>query len=242
VKTITIDLTSMVAGAFTDPSQVIGKIAREPVATCAQITSTTLSGGEVGAITDIQVPPGQRAIAVRVDQTTGVGTVVQTGDYVDMVVGFTADKFPVITINPADDSITVVSGINSTSVKLILQGMQVLGTLLPPAEQTNETSGDTGDDTSTDTGGSQPSTDLNGQEQIVILSVTPQQAEVIKFTQMDASISLLLRSADDFIDPVTGEAVTPLPADTTGVILKTLVDTYGVLPPEVVETVTPANP
>jgi Flp pilus assembly protein CpaB len=244
VKTVTIDLTSMLAGAFTDPSQVIGKIAREPVASGAQITSTTLSGGEVGAITDIQVPPGQRAIAVRVDQTTGVGTVVQTGDYVDMVVGFTADKFPVITINPADDSITVVSGINSTSVKLILQGMQVLGTLLPPAEQTNNGGGDTGGDTGTgtDTGGSQPATDLNGQEQIVILSVTPQQAEVIKFTQMDASISLLLRSADDFIDPVTGEAVTPLPADTTGVILKTLVDTYGVLPPEVVETVTPANP
>ena len=40
----------------------------------------------------------------------------------------------------------------------------------------------------------------------MILSVTPQQAEVIKFSQMDASISLLLRSADDFIDPVTGEA------------------------------------
>ena len=242
VKTVTIDLTSMLAGAFTDPSQVIGKIAREPVASGGQITETTLSGGEAGAITDIQVPPGQRAIAVRVDQTTGVGTVIQTGDYVDMVVGFTADKFPVITINPADDSITVVSGINSTSVKLILQGMQVLGTLLPPAEQTSSSSnGDTSGGTTTDTG-SQPTTDLNGQEQIVILSVTPQQAEVIKFSQRDASISLLLRSADDFIDPVTGEAITPLPADTTGVILKTLVDTYGVLPPEVVETVTPANP
>ena len=56
------------------------------------------------------------------------------------------------------------------------------------------------------------------------------------------SITLVLRSPDDFIDPVTGEAVAPLPNTTTGVTLKTLVDTYGVLPPEVVETVTPANP
>jgi pilus assembly protein CpaB len=243
VSTKTVPLTAISAGAFTDPSQVIGKIAREPVKTGAQITSTTLSGGEAGQITNIQVPVGQRAMAVQVDQVTGVGTIIQTGDYVDMVIGLTGDKFPVITVNPADDSLTVVSGINNTSVKLILQGMQVLGTLLPPPEQTSSGSSDSsGSDNGSTDGSSQPSTALNGQQEIVILSVTPQQAEVIKYSQMDSSISLVLRSADDFIDPVTGEAITPLPAETTGVILKTLVDTYGVLPPEVVETVTPANP
>ena len=57
---------------------------------------------------------------------------IKPGDYVDMVVGIPSDKFPVITTNPADDSFTVVAGINGTSVKLLLQGMQVLGTLLPP--------------------------------------------------------------------------------------------------------------
>jgi len=246
VTTKTVPLTSISAGAFTDPSQVIGKVVREPVSTGAQITSTTLSGGESGSITDIEVPPGQRAIAVQVDQVTGVGTVIQTGDYVDAVVGLTGDKFPVITVNPADSSVTVVSGINSTSVKLILQGMQVLGTLLPPAEQSSSSgssssSGDNSSSNGQNGTSSQPATALNGQQQIVVLSVTPQQAEVIKFLQMDSSISLILRSADDFIDPTTGEAVTPLPAETTGVILKTLVDTYGVLPPEVVETVTPAK-
>jgi Flp pilus assembly protein CpaB len=243
VTTKTVDLTAISAGAFTDTSQVIGKIAREPVATGAQITSTTLSGGAAGSILDIQVPVGQRAIAVQVDQVTGVGTVVQTGDYVDMVIGLQGDKFPVITVNPADNSVTVVSGINSTSTKLLLQGMQVLGTLLPPAAQgtTTTDSGTTTTNPDGSTTTTPPATSLNGQQQIVVLSVTPQQAEVIKFAQLDSSISLILRSADDFIDPVTGEAITPLPADTTGVILKTLVDTYGVLPPEVVETVTPAT-
>ena len=52
-------------------------------------------------------------------------------DYVDMVVGFASDKFPVVTQNPVDDSFQVVAGLNGTSVKLLLQGMQVLGTLLP---------------------------------------------------------------------------------------------------------------
>ena len=230
VTTKTVDLTAITAGAFTDTSQVIGKIVREPVATGAQITSTTLSGGESGSILDIQVPAGQRAIAVQVDQVTGVGTVIKTGDYVDMIIGLGADKFPVITVNPADNSVTVVSGINSTSTKLLLQGMQVLGTLLPPTAQSASGTTDQGTTTS-----------LNGQQQIVILAVTPQQSEVIKFAQLDSSISLILRSADDFIDPVTGEAITPLANETTGVILKTLVDTYGVLPPEVVETVTPVT-
>lgn len=233
VTTETKDLTAILPGAFTDVSQVIGQTARQPVATGAQVTADTLSGGTQGQLLDIQTPPGMRSIAVQVDQVTGVGTVIKTGDYVDMIVGLSGDKFPVITVNPADDSVTVVSGLNSTSVKVLLQGMQVLGTLLPTPETAPPADGGSTDNPS------EPGTTLNGQQEIVILAVTVQQAEVIKFAQVDGSITLVLRSPDDFIDPTTGEPITPIPAETSGVILKTLVDTYNVLPPEVVETVTP---
>ena len=146
-----------------------------------------------GSISDIQVPAGQRAMAVQVDQVTGVGTVIKTGDYVDMVIGLTGDKFPVITVNSADNTLTVVSGINNTSVKLILQGMQVLGTLLPPPDTSSSGSSGSGSDNSSGSSGDnsgQPATALNGQQEIVVLAVTPQQAEVIKYSQMDSSISL----------------------------------------------------
>ena len=73
-----------------------------------------------------------RCMAVQVDQLSGVGTVIKTGDYVDMVVGLTAATFPVTSVNPTDNSVTVVTGLNGTSTKLLLQGMQVMGTLLPP--------------------------------------------------------------------------------------------------------------
>ena len=77
----------------------------------------------------------------------------------------------------------------------------------------------------------------------MILAVTPQQAEVIKFAQLDGSISLAAPLAGRLHRPGDRRGRSPpLPAETTGIILKTLVDTYGVLPPEVVETVTPANP
>ena len=234
VSTITLDLTQITPGAFTDPSQVVGQVVRQAVAKGAQVTSANINGHNPGSIVDIQTPAGMRSMAVQVDQVTGVGTVIQTGDYVDMVIGLTGDKFPVITINPQDNSIAVVSGLNSTSTKLILQGMQVLGTLLPPPDTSSG-----GEQPAPSGQPSQPDTTLNGQQQIVILAVTPQQAEVIKFAQLDSSISLVLRSPDDFIDPLTGAALTPAQADTSGVILKTLVDSYGVLPPEVVQTVTP---
>ncbi len=222
-----LEITARNAGAFEDVSQVIGQVARQEVATGGQITATTLAGGG-GTLGNLRCPAGLVCIAVQVDQVTGVGTVINTGDYVDMIVGFTGDKFPVITLNAIDDTFTIVSGINNTSVKALLQGMQVVGTLLPPPPAQDPNAPATEDGTA-----------LNGQQEIVILAVDTQQAEIIKFAQLDGSISLVLRSPDDFIDPDTREPIIPVPNDTSGVILKFLVDSYGVLPPELVETILP---
>jgi pilus assembly protein CpaB len=236
----TVPLTSIPAGAFTDVSQVVGQIARQAVASGGQVTAATVNGG-TGSIDTLECPLTLRCMALQVDQVSGVGTVIKTGDYVDMVVGLTADKFPVITVTPPDNTITVVSGLNSTSVKLLLQGLQVMGTLLPPppAETTAATPAPAPSGGTTPPA-SGPSTALNGQQQIVIVAVTAQQAEVLKFAQMDGNVTLALRAHDDFVDPVTGAVLPPVSAVTTGVTLKVLVDSYGVLPPEVVQTVTPA--
>jgi Flp pilus assembly protein CpaB len=228
-----VPVTSILPGAFTDVSQVVGQVARAPIAATAQVTSQAINPPQ-GVITNINCPVSLRCMAVQVDQVSGVGTVIKTGDYVDMVVGIAADKFPVITINPTDDSIQVLAGLNNTSVKLLLQGLQVMGTLLPPAAPP----ANSGTATPPPTTGGGPTT-LNGQAQIVILAVTAQQAEVVKFAQLDGSVTLALRSIDDFVDPATGQPLPPTSAETTGIILKTLVDSYGVLPPELVQTVTP---
>ncbi len=217
--------------AFQSTSLVIGKVARRDIVAGAQLTAADFDVGRGQGLTSVECPATMRCISVQVDQVSGVGTLINKGDYVDLLVGFQSGTFPVVTINPNDGSITPVAGLNSTSVKLLLQGMQVVGTLLPPAPQTE---------------GQQPAqggggTTLTGQQEIVILAVTPQQAEVIKFAQLDGSISLILRSAKDFVDPVTHQPITP-PADpTTGVVLKTLVDEYGVLVPQLIEAVLPAG-
>lgn len=221
-------VTSRDATAFSDRSLLLGKIVRTNVVKDKQLTAEDFDVS--GAPVAVDCPANQRCIALQVDQVSGVGTLIRTGDYVDLLVAFTGDKFPIITLNPDDDSFTVVAGVNPTSSKLLLQGIQVVGTLLPPppAQTEGQPQGEQG-------------TALNGQQEIVILSVDAQQAEVIKFAQLDGSISLTLRSPQDFRDPTTQSPIVPPPAETTGVTLSVLVDQYEVLVPQLVEAVLPTQ-
>ncbi len=245
LKTIELDLTSISPGAFSDPSQVIGQIARQSVATGAQITATTLNGGLTGTIINVQVPVGQRAIAVRVDQISGVGTVIKNGDYVDAIVGLTEEQFLSIKALPGntDEALVTAPGPKGATTKVLLQGMQVLGALLPPVAPPAEAAPAASGAPTPPPG----TTTLNEQQEIVILSVTAQQAEVIRYAQLQANplltLSLILRSPDDFIDPVTHQPLSPAPAnvETTGVTLKILLDQHGVLPPVIEGPVLPNN-
>jgi Flp pilus assembly protein CpaB len=218
--------------AFGSKSLLLGKIAGKDIPQGKQLTLDDFnrSGNQVS----ITTPVGMRAIAVTVDQGTGVGTLIRTGDYVDLLVGIGGDKFPVITLNSNDDSFNVVSGINATSVKLLIQGMQVIGTLLPPPTASAAAA------QASQAPGSEGTTNLNNQSEIVILAVTPQQSEIIKFSQMDGNISLVLRSPKDFRDEA-GNPVNPVPAGTTGITLRVLIDEYRVLIPQLVETAVPAQ-
>ena len=83
--------------------------------------------------------------------------------------------------------------------------MQVIGTLLPPppAATNNQNQPQPSDN----------GANLNGQSEIVILAVDAQQAEVIKFAQIDGSISLVLRSPKDYVDDA-GNTTEPPPDPT----------------------------
>lgn len=210
--------------AFESTTLLLGKIARNDIVKGSMLTDDDINGGRTG-VTSLSVPPGLVAIAVQVDQLTGVGTLINRGDYVDMVVGL---EFAVTVVDPDTQLVTVVEGIDGTSVKVLLQSMLVVGTILPPPPAPAE--------------GAAPAatagTVLNGQQELVLLAVTPQQAEVIKFAQIDGNITLVLRSPDDFVD-ANGDRVVPPDVQTTGIVLKSLIDQYGVLTPLIVEAIFP---
>jgi pilus assembly protein CpaB len=226
VEEVKVPPAEVPADAIRDDGSAIGNTIRQDV-----FAGQTLLNAHFNppVATNIQVPAGKRAISLMVDQVTGVGTLIKPGDYVDVVIGLTSSSFPVVTVNPADESITVVQGLNGTSVKLLLQSLQVIQTILPPP--------------TTDANGNVVNSGvvLNGQQELVILAGTANQVEVLKFIQMDANVTLVLRSAADFQerDPVTNEVIIPVDEITDGVILKTLIDKYGVLRPQLIEAILP---
>jgi Flp pilus assembly protein CpaB len=193
----------------------------------------TGTGGRVVEVAS-QIPQGLRGMSIQVDQQSGVGTLINAGDRVDVVVGL--QNFPVISIDKDTKQPVPVAGISATSVKVLVQNVLVVGALLPPQPAAEGQA--QGQGQGQPTGGQ--GTTLNGQQEIVIVAVTPQQAEIIKYAQLDASISLVLRSPKDFKD-ANGAPIEPPVDPTSGIVLKTLVDQYGVLPPELIETVLPRS-
>jgi Flp pilus assembly protein CpaB len=234
VTTETLNVDARKTSAFQDVSQVIGQIARRPITTGAQLEAADFSTSATGCGT-IDVPTGLRAMAIQVDQVSGVGTIINSGDFVDMVVGVTGDKFPVVTIDPQTDQITVVAGLNGTSVKMLVEGMQVLCRQLPPppAPANGQAAAPAPSD---------GVTSLNGQQEIVMVAVTPTQAEIVKYAQLDGSITLVLRRGKDFQrDPATGAIIPPPPSGSEGITLKKLTTDFSVPIPELVEAILPAQ-
>ncbi len=222
VETQTVKETEKPDGAFTLESEVIGQTVTTQITKGQVIYATAWATTTVDPNIGRLLEPGRRAMSVRVDQVSGVGTLIKPGDRIDLVIGISgADKFPVVYTDPETEQLTVVPGVSSTSVKAIIQNLEVVGTLLPPVQ---ETEGDENADPNAPA--------LNEQNQIVILAVSAQEAEVIRFGQIDGSITLILRSPDD------AEA----PAEvTTGITLRQLVDAWAVIPPQIVETVLPTE-
>jgi Flp pilus assembly protein CpaB len=237
-ETLKID-TERITNAYQSDKLVLGQVARRKIGADAQITPDYFDTSTTGCGT-VDVPAGLRAMSVQVDQVSGVGTIINAGDFVDLLVGFTGDRFPVVSLDPETDAITTVAGLNGTSVKLLAEGMQVLCRQLPPvAAPANGQAPAQG--TSTNSGG-QTTTSLNGQQEIVIVAVNPTQAELIKFSQLDGSISMVLRSTKDFQrDPATGEVIPPPPSGSEGITLKKLTTDFAVPIPELVEAILPAQ-
>ena len=240
VATHKVDVTTRSATAFSSVNDVVGQIIRTNVVANTDLDASMFASSGIVASVTPNLDKGMRAMSVQVDQVTGAGTLIQTGDHVDVIIGFggsTAGNtcgtgFQLDNVDPKTGVITPVSALGGSSIKMIVQSSKVVGTLLPPPVA----AANNGAAASTAPAG----TSLNGQQEIVLLEVTAQQAEVIRYGQVDGCLSLVLRSPKDYVDASTPPNPVVPPLDpTTGVILKTLVDQYGVLPPQIIQVVLP---
>jgi pilus assembly protein CpaB len=207
------------ANVYGDASQAVGKTTRKAIAVGGQVHSSDFQNRAV----PLTVPLGRRAVTISVNQITGVGNLLDVGDTVDLVISLRGDAFPVVQVL-SDGSVTVVSGINPLSIKLplLLQDVQIIGVINPPPPAAPAAA-------QGQPAPSQAPAFTEPENKLLILAVTPAQAEVLIFARTTGVLEAILRSPLD-----AGQT-----AETTGVILKTLVDLYGILPPEIVQVPIP---
>ena len=204
--------------SFPTPDEVVGRVVRRTVLNGQVLRVTDF---ETDVVTEIasSIPAGLRAVAVPLDKVTSVGFLVQPGDYVDVMLAVRDGDGINPVVGPSVDDPDIYENkdelVSNTSVKVLVQNVQVLSILRP----------------STTTDPNVPAPE-NQPDLLAVLAVLPQQAEMVRFAQLDGNISLLLRAPGD------RQAAE---AQTTGVTLRLLVDQYGVLPPGPI-TIQPIQP
>jgi len=222
---------------YRDANAVVGQVVRHAVRQGEALRTTDFEAslGSAGtADVSSGLKSGNVAIAVVADGVTGVGGFLQPGDTVDVIL---ADPVKIV-INPADlpaanpgdasasggDPFVKLGDVaDNDSVKVLVQNVLVLGRGAVTVPDSTTSTGDGSSQVDPATG--KPV----GTSGIVILSVTPQQAEIIRFGQTadGATLALVLRSPKDTSAP---------DVTTDGITLRELVDKYGVLPPQIVNS------
>lgn len=204
------------ADSFRTPGELAGSVIRRSVPAGHVLRTNDFQTNTGEADISASLAVGLRGIAVSLDQVDGVGYLLQPGDFVDVVLTVTDDN-PVVVPNPrypseAENPLILLDDMtNNTSVKVLVQNVQVLSIVDPNAANgTNEVSNVP-----------QPLMSI-----IAVLAVTPQQAELVRFAETTGDVSVILRSPGD---RTAGEV------PTTGITLAELVARWGVLPPSPVQ-------
>jgi pilus assembly protein CpaB len=199
---------------YRTPGELNGTIIRRSVSAGHVLRTTDFDTGTPAAEVAGSIASGLRGIAVSLDQVDGIAYLVQPGDFVDVVLTMADATNPVAVTNPkypteAENPLILLDDwTNNTSVKVLVQNVQVVATLDPRASEA-------GNDV---TAGGTTIVPV----MVAVLAVSPQQAELVRFAQITGDVSLVLRSP---ADRTAGEVAT------TGITLRELVDRHGVLPP-----------
>jgi pilus assembly protein CpaB len=231
VDVIEVDPDAAVGTALHDPSQVGGRPALVAVPAKSQVNQETFG---VGGNADIasQLKPGEKAIAIQVDRTTGLDFLVQPGNIVDVVLA--AD---VKVLQPTADStkdnprFEPVQGLeDARTVKTVLQQKRVLY-----VSQSRQQVAAAAASASAQAGtqAQQPAAALPDSI-IIVIAGTDQDCELLRFAQKNQTesgvLGVTIRSTGDTADETT-----------TGVTIDLLVKDYGLPIPGIVQEVGPST-
>jgi Flp pilus assembly protein CpaB len=220
---------------YTSTSQVVGKVAGGSIKKGDILYSDTsfMQQGTYVLGQDLApaIDSGYVAMSMEFDQVNGVGSLIVSGDRVDVILSVWVDKLDLdVTTNSGKTEHWPLGGEPTT--KIVIQNRKVLAVLLPPVA--SEGGGAAPVAGASPTPRPKPTSQVvtnNGAHMIAVVQVLPEEAEVIRWAQRAEvtgsqnyiTLGLALRSDKDNDAP---------DAKTLGITFKELVTRYGVLPPD----------
>ncbi|WP_175760432.1 Flp pilus assembly protein CpaB [Burkholderia anthina] len=157
-------------GAFADPAALVGRVPARDIPASAPVVSDALVSG---LAEDVQ--PGERAIAVRVDETNAVGNRLRPGNFVDVF------------LNLKREGSSMLDGeVSQTQARLLMSKVRVLsfGDATPDRDSGNS-NGNNGNN-------GQP-----GNVRIAVLAVPTAQVDALTLGEASGRLTLALRNPRD---------------------------------------------
>ncbi|WP_420957501.1 Flp pilus assembly protein CpaB [Burkholderia gladioli] len=155
-------------GAFADPVQIVGRVPIADVPEQAAVLESSLSSG----VAD-QIAPGERAIAVKVNETNAVGNKVRPGNFVNVFLNLKKDSAAGTTLAGNGGS-----EVPKTQAKLLLSRIRVIA--FGDATTARDSSGGA----------------LNGVR-TAVLAVPAAQVNALTLGEASGSLTLALRNPRD---------------------------------------------
>jgi Flp pilus assembly protein CpaB len=239
VGTVQVDATTAVSGTTGTPSLLYGKTTLMPMTKGQPILANQLTTAGFSNV----IEKGKRAFTLAVPERNTFGDSLTENDNVDIV---WTHKYEIIQMLPGPDGKPVEHRKELPTTKTLLQDVKVLRVLsLRAPAPTSSSNGGTVNQTAAQKGAptvaNAYAADAPVQE-VLILAVTDQQAEVLKFANENGIVDLTLRSSAPQKGPDGKTLKGPDGKDiigdhdlekTTGITDKVLVESYGLLLPEI---------
>ncbi|NTX45015.1 Flp pilus assembly protein CpaB [Burkholderia cepacia] len=156
-------------GAFADPSVLVGRVPAADI----PASSPVVAGALVSGLAE-DVQPGERAVAVRVDETNAVGNRLRPGNFVDVFLNL-----------KREGGGTMFDGeVSQTQARLLLSKVRVLsfGDATPDRDSGNTTNGNTGQPTGA---------------RIAVLAVPTAQVDALTLGEASGRLTFALRNPRD---------------------------------------------
>jgi Flp pilus assembly protein CpaB len=231
-----VEATTVMSDSTSEVSVVVGKMTTSPLTAGQQVRQDQLTQSGFSNV----LARGEKAFALPIMPRNAFGGALTEGDHIDILWSAALKlKYELAPDGTVKESQDVMS-----TTKALLQNVKILRVinLEQPTPARQGAQPDAAEPVVARPGSTQTSamyTSEAGYQQVLILGVTDQQAEVLKYAMEGGIIDLALRSSavqkDAEGKEIMGADGKPVLGDsevekTTGITINTLIEQYGVVP------------